>query len=152
MALFRYGRDLGPMNALLRLQEELSRAYESPFGRGLGLLGGGVRPPTNIFKSRTGEDVVIKLEVPGFGPSDITVESRGQTLTVSGKNASASAEATEGAYHRRERVAGEFSRSIQLPREVDPARTTAQCKNGVLTLNVPAREETMPRQISVQGG
>jgi len=150
MALFRYGRDLDSMNALLRLQDELSRAHESPFGHGLGLLGGGVRPPVNIFKSRTGEDIVIKLEVPGFGPSDITVENRGQTLTVSGKLGSMPS--AEGAYHRRERVAGEFSRSIQLPREVDPARATAQCKNGVLTLNVPAREETKPRQISVKGG
>jgi HSP20 family protein len=138
------------MSALLQLQEELSRAYESPFGQGLGLIGGGVRPPINIFKSRTGEDLVIKLEVPGFGPADITVENRGQTLTVSGKPADLPP--SEGAYHRRERSVSEFSRSIQLPRDVDPARATAQCKNGVLTLNVPAREETKPRQISVNGG
>lgn len=149
MALFNHGRDVGT-NPLFRLQEELKRAFESPFGHGLGLFGRGVRPAINIFKRTGSEDVVIVIEAPGFAPADIAVESRGQTLTVSGKPAGQAA--AEGAYHRRERVTGEFSRSIQLPRDVDPSRATATCKNGVLTLTVPAREETKPRQISVTGG
>lgn len=150
MAVFTVGRDTGPANPLFRLQEELRRAFESPFGHGLGLFGRGVRPAINIFKPTGSDDLVIRIEVPGFAPADISVESQGQTLVVTGKpGAQASA---EGAYHRRERVTGEFSRSIQLPRDVDPARTTAACKNGVLTLNVPAREEIKPRQIAVTGG
>lgn len=148
MALFRYGRDLDPANALFHLQQELERTLDSPFGHGLGLLGRGVHPAINIFKS--GEDVVLRIEVPGFAPGDLAVTSQGQTLTVSGK-AAQQPQAT-GSYHRRERASGEFSRSIQLPREVDPARATAQCKHGVLTLHVPAREEVKPRQISITGG
>jgi HSP20 family protein len=149
MALFRYGgRDLDPASALFRLQEELDRAFESPFGRGLGLLGRGVHPALNIFKS--GEDVVLRIEVPGFAPENLAVTSQGQTLTVSGKPAAQ--EVPKGGYHRRERAGGEFSRSVQLPREVDPSRATAQCKHGVLTITVPAREEVKPRQISIQGG
>ena len=150
MAVFTVGRDVGPTNPLFRLQEELRRAFESPFGHGLGLFGRGVRPAINIFKPTGNDDLVIRIEVPGFAPADISVESQGQTLVVSGKPGGQPP--AEGAYHRRERVTGEFSRSIQLPREVDPARTTAACKNGVLTLNVPAREEIKPRQIAVTGG
>jgi len=149
MALFTYGRDV-PANPLFRLQEDLKRAFESPFGHGLGLFGRGVRPAINIFKRAGTEDVVVVIEAPGFAPADISVESQGQTLVVSGKPAGQAA--AEGAYHRRERVTGEFSRSIQLPRDVDPARATATCKNGVLMLTVPAREEIKPRQISVTGG
>jgi HSP20 family protein len=100
----------------------------------------------NIF--RAGDDVVIRLEVPGFAPEALSIESLGQTLTVSGKPAGESH--AEGGYHRRERVASEFSPSIQLPREVDPARATAQYKHGVLTVRVPAREEAKARQITVQ--
>lgn len=148
MALFRYGRDLDPANALSRLQQDLERTFESPFGHGLGLLGRGVHPAINIFKS--GEDVVLRIEVPGFAPEDLGVTSQGQTLVVSGK-AGKQAQAS-GSYHRRERASGDFSRSIQLPREVDPARATAQCKHGVLTIRVPAREEVKPRQISITGG
>ncbi len=148
MALFRYGRDLDPSNALSRLQQDLERTFDSPFGHGLGLLGRGVHPAINIFKS--GEDVVLRIEVPGFAPGDLAITSQGQTLTVSGKPAEQTQ--ASGSYHRRERASGVFSRSIQLPREVDPARAAAQCKNGVLTLRVPAREEIKPRQISITGG
>jgi HSP20 family protein len=148
MALFRYGRDLDPANALSRLQQDLERTFESPFGHGLGLLGRGVHPALNIFKS--GEDVVVRIEVPGFAPEDLGVTSQGQTLIVSGKAAKPAQ--VSGSYHRRERASGDFSRSIQLPREVDPARATAQCKHGVLTIRVPAREEVKPRQISITGG
>jgi HSP20 family protein len=146
MALFRYGRDLDPVNALFRLQEELQRAFQSPNGLGLGLLGRGAHPPVNIFGA--GDDVVIRMEVPGFAPESLSVESLGQTLTVSGKPPAESQ--AKGGYHRRERAASEFARSIQLPREVDPARASAQYKHGVLTVRVPAREEAKARQISVQ--
>jgi len=148
MALFRYGRDLEPANALFRLQQDLERTFESPFGHGLGLVGRGVHPPINIFKS--GEDVVLRIEVPGFAPENLQISSQGQTLTITGKPGR-QPEAS-GSYHRRERASGDFSRSIQLPREVDPARAQAQCKHGVLTIRVPAREEVKPRQISITGG
>lgn len=146
MALFRYGRDMDPVNSLFRLQEELQRAFQSPNGLGLGLLGRGAHPPVNIF--RAADDVVIRMEVPGFAPESLSIESLGQTLTVSGKPANESE--AQGGYHRRERAASEFSRSIQLPREVDPARASAHYKHGVLTVRVPAREEVKARQISVQ--
>ena len=146
MALFRYGRDMDPVNSLFRLQEELQRVFESPNGLGLGLLGRGAHPPVNIF--RAGDDVVIRMEVPGFAPDALSIESLGQTLTVTGKP-TAETEA-QGGYHRRERGANEFSRSIQLPREVDAGKATAQYKHGVLTVRVPAREEAKARQISVQ--
>lgn len=148
MALFRYGADLEPANALFRLQSELERAFDSRFGHDLGLLGRGVHPACNMFKS--GEDVVLRIEVPGFAPENLAITSQGQTLSVAGKSP-AQPEAS-GSYHRRERRRGDFSRSIQLPREVDPARATAECKHGVLTIRVPAREEVKPRQISITGG
>jgi len=144
MALFTLSRD--PVNALLRLQQELEHAFENPRGLDLGISGRGVLPPVNVF--RKDDDVVIRLEVPGFAPEELTVENRGQTLQVSGKRA-VSEEPAEGAYHRRERMVGEFSRSIQLPRDVDPALAAASCKHGVLTVRVPARAEVKPRQIAV---
>jgi HSP20 family protein len=145
MALFTFSRELDPVNALFRLQEQLERVFQNPRGLELGLSGRGVHPPVNLF--RENGDVVIRLEVPGFAPEDLAVETRGQSLVVSGKRAEQPA--AEGAYHRRERFSGEFSRSIQLPRDVDPSQAVASCKHGVLTLRVPARAEVKPRQIAV---
>jgi len=52
-------------------------------------------------------------------------------------------------YHRRERPFGEFSRSIQLPNDLDMAQATAKYENGVLTLKIPKVEAARPRQITV---
>jgi len=103
------------------------------------------QPAVNVF--RANEDVVIRMELPGFAPENLSIESRGQTLTISGKRSEEPA--AEGSYHRRERFVGEFSRSLQLPRDVDPSLAAATCKHGVLTLRVPARAEAKPRQIAV---
>ncbi|MFI5314155.1 MAG: Hsp20/alpha crystallin family protein, partial [Myxococcota bacterium] len=86
-------------------------------------------------------------EVPGFAPENLSIESRGQTLSISGKLAEEPP--ADGEVLRRERFAGEFSRSLQLPRDADPSQTVASCKHGVLTLRVPARAEAKPRQIAV---
>jgi HSP20 family protein len=145
MALFTFRRELDPVNALFRLQNELERVFENPRGVDLGVSGRGVHPPVNLF--REGGDVLIRIEVPGFAPEDLSIESRGQTLSVSGKRSEEPA--AEGAYHRRERFAGEFSRSIQLPRDVDASQAVASAKHGVLTVRVPARAEVKPRQIAV---
>jgi HSP20 family protein len=52
--------------------------------------------------------------------------------------------------HRRERPIGEFSRSIQLPENLDLANASASVSAGVLTVRIPKAESAKPRQISVQ--
>ena len=54
-----------------------------------------------------------------------------------------------GSFHRRERDSGEFSRSLQLPSELDLSRAEASCKHGILTIRLPKKEEAKPRQITV---
>jgi len=127
VASFTFSRELDPLNALFRLHKEWEQ------------------PAVNVFRS--GDELVIRVEVPGFAPEDLSIESRGQTLSISGKRSEEPA--AQGAYHRRERFAGEFSRSLQLSRDVDPSLALASCKHGVLTLRVPARAEAKPRQIAV---
>jgi HSP20 family protein len=99
----------------------------------------------NVFGDKDG--YTIHLEVPGVVPDDLSIESQGRTLTITGKRTLASL--GEGSFHRHERDQGDFSRSLQLPADLDVARADAKCKNGVLTIRVPKREETKPRQITV---
>jgi len=144
MTLFRFGSD--PMNGLLRLQREMERAFDRPLGLDLGLSGRGVFPPVNVFSDAHG--YVVRLEVPGVDPAGLTIESHGRTLTVSGKREFGGA--TGGSFHRRERSQGEFSRSIQLPQDLDLQAADATCKHGVLTIRVPKHEDAKPRHISVK--
>jgi len=135
-----------PFDALLRLQEEIDRAFERPGRPTAGLTGGGAFPPVNVFRGREG--YVARFEVPGVTPENLSIETQGTTLTLSGKREPR--EAAEGSLHRRECWSGEFSRSVQLPEDADPTAATASCRNGILTVEIPQREEARPRRIQVR--
>ena len=145
MAFYRFGSGLDPVSGLLALQRELDRVFDKPFGIDLGPSGRGVFPPVNVFADRDG--YVVKLEVPGVAPEHVTIEAEGRTLTVSGKREDAPPQGSS--FHRRERGYGQFSRSLQLPADLDASRAEATYKHGILTVRVPKKEEAKPRQISI---
>lgn len=134
-----------PVQGILTLQRELERFLGKPYGFDLGPSAGGVFPSVNVFRSR--DAVVVKAEVPGVDPSSLQVSVEGRTLTIAGERVATPPKAS---HHRRERRFGKFSRSLQLPEDVDGTKSTADCRNGVLTLTIPKREEAQPRQIRVQ--
>jgi HSP20 family protein len=145
MALYRFGSGLDPVSGLLALQRELDRVFDKPFGIDLGPSGRGVFPPVNVFADRDG--YVVKLEVPGIAPEDVNIEAEGRTLTVSGKRTDGP---QEGSFHRRERGYGQFSRSLQLPADLDATRAEATYVHGILTVRIPKKDEAKPRQISIK--
>lgn len=144
MALLRFGSDF-PIPAL---QTELDRFLRNP-AISLGLSGQGAYPPINVFEGADG--TVIVAEVPGLDPDKIQIGSQGRTLTLGGERKRREADKATG-YHRRERLFGAFSRSIQLPEDLDLHQATAKYENGLLIVRVPKGEAAKPRQITVQAG
>ena len=146
MALTRFSSEFDPVDALLALQRELSSTFERSLGLDLGPSGRGVYPAINVFTDREG--YVLRMEVPGVAPDGLEIETQGRTLRVYGKRNIKPP--GEGSFHRRERAGGEFSRSLQLPADLDVARAQASCEHGMLTIRIPKSEEAKPRQISVK--
>ena len=146
MALFRFSPTLDPINALLNLQRELERVVDNPLGLDLGLSGRGVSPAVNVFSERDG--YVVRMEVPGMSAEQLNIESHGRTLTMSGKRESGAPQG--GSFHRRERSSGQFSRSLQLPADLDLSRAEASYKQGMLTVRIPKKEEAKPHQITIK--
>lgn len=146
MSLIRFSPELDPVNALLALQRELGRVFESPFGLDLGPSGRGVYPAVNVFTDREG--YVLRMEVPGILPENLSIRTEGRTLTISGKREIGTPE--KGSFHRRERGFGEFSRSVQLPADLDAGKAEASCKLGILTVRIPKKEDAKPRQITIR--
>jgi len=138
MAILSFSRRFDPMNALVRLQEE--------FVRDPGTSGWRAFPAVNVLDDE--DDLVVQLEVPGIAPENLSIEASGRTLTVSGKREPAVP--AQAGFRRQEGWSGEFSRSLQLPADVDPARAEATHKHGVLSIRIPKREEARPRQIEVK--
>ena len=106
-------------------------------------------PPYNI--ERLGEnDYRITIAVAGFGPSDIAIESKGNTLTVSGKKAEKADPSVEVLHQG---IAGRsFERRFQLADYVEVKG--ADMANGLLHISlVRVLPEAMkPRQIAINSG
>ena len=51
--------------------------------------------------------------------------------------------------HRRERISGEFDRTLSLPVQLDPDRIKAEYRDGILALFLPRTERDKPRMIKI---
>jgi HSP20 family protein len=72
-------------------------------------------------------------------------------LTITGeRSADVPAETDKVNVYAKERFAGAFKRVISVPEDVDPARVSAQYRDGVLRITANRREEAKPRRIEVQ--
>ena len=92
---------------------------------------------------------VIKAELPATKREDVHVELEGGVLTISGERKTEKEERTRK-YHRIERAYGTFSRSFQLPENIDPDKVAASYKEGVLTVSVAKAEKALRKQIEVK--
>ncbi|HHQ40988.1 MAG TPA: Hsp20/alpha crystallin family protein [Chromatiales bacterium] len=95
------------------------------------------------------KEVVVRAEVPGVRREDLEVSVADSSITIRGQT---SREETEekGEYVRRERVHGEFSRTVTLPAEVDPDRAQAKFRDGVLEVTIPKVERARRRVVQVE--
>lgn len=103
-------------------------------------------PLLNVWSSAEG--AVIDAELPGVDPKDVEVSVLGDELTLRGK-VNVQEPAKDETYYRRERPAGEFARTLQLPFRANAAGVKANYRNGVLRITVPRSEEEKPKKISV---
>ena len=78
---------MSELDGLLRLQNELDRVLEQPFGWfASSTFGRGAFPPVNIFRGEQG--YVVRVEVPGLPAEDLNVDTKGDTLCWSSSGTS----------------------------------------------------------------
>ncbi len=98
--------------------------------------------------SETEDRYVLKMDLPGLSKEGVAVKLQGNTLTVSGERRE-EREKDVGSVHRMERTYGRFYRAFTLPQASDPQKIEARMEDGVLTVEVPKREDLKPRKIEV---
>ena len=121
--------------------DRLNQMFENFYGNGRAWA-----PAVDIYETPDRE-YVIKADLPEMKREEIQLTFEHNVLTLSGERKN---EAVEG-LHRAERFHGHFSRSFTLPATVDSNKAQAVYQDGVLTITLPRREETKPRQIQVNG-
>jgi HSP20 family protein len=89
------------------------------------------RVPVEI-KDADGQ-ITVRAEVPGFAADEIKVSVEPQRLVISGKSEKTTEETKEQTLLSEFR-SNQFCRELRLPAEVEPNKTTAVLKDGVLEL------------------
>ena len=137
-----------PLRELGTLQSEMNRLFSSAFDAPTG-QGGTLRrwmPAMDLLE--TGDQFVLRADLPGMSEEDVNIELEDSTLTVSGERKAEHEQEGEG-YYRLERSFGSFQRSLTLPKGVDPESVTAGFDRGVLEVRIPKPEERKPRRIHI---
>ena len=105
--------------------------------------------PVNISETEGG----YKLEffAPGFEKEQFSISVENGMLTVEGKKEE-NEETKNNKTIRKEYKVLSFKRSFTLDENINPDGIGASYQNGILTLNLPKKEEVKPaaKQISVQ--
>jgi len=90
-------------------------------------------PKVDVYDE--GKDLVVKAEVPGVKPEDISVTLEEGALTIRGKR-EREEEVEKENYYRMERSFGSFLRSIPVPRGVKESDIQAESSDGVLEVRL----------------
>jgi HSP20 family protein len=132
-----------PFDALFNLQRSLEARTGGEWLQNQ-TASQGPYPPINVFAQ--GDDILAIIELPGVDKNDLQIQAKENTLRISGKK---TANYPQGSVHRRERVAGEFDRTISLPVQLNPDGIKAEYTDGVLALLLPRSEREKPRTIKI---
>lgn len=140
-----------PRNDLKNYREALRRMLEDGWVLPRDLMPSAMNAvviPVDVLDN--GPDLIIKANLPGVRPEDVSISILGKTLTIKATSDDAEDLNTRGAtYLRRERRTSSFVRTLNLPIPVEANRAEARYKNGVLTLTLPKAESVRPRTIQV---
>jgi HSP20 family protein len=107
--------------------------------------------PVHVNISETDTALHVQAEVPGFEPNDIEISLEPARLTISGKREVNQEKQEKGKVIYKELCSSEILRLIDLPAEVDPEKTKATLKNGVLELEMPKAQRALGKRVEVTG-
>lgn len=136
------GRLWSPWRDVARLQEEVNRLFSEarePFTPAF--------PAVNIWTNPEG--AVVSAELPGINPNELEISVMGNAVTINGRREPEDL-ARDATYHRRERLTGQFTRTLEVPFRVEPSKVSAEYKRGVLNILLPRAEEDRPKKIAIK--
>ena len=129
------------------LRREMDRLWEGFFGERAFEPIEKWSPALDLAETK--DNLVVKAELPGIDPKDISIDLSGDVLTVRGEKKQEKEEKEEN-YHLIERRYGSFTRSIRLPVKIDEEKIKASYKNGVLKIVLPKSEEVKKKEIKIK--
>jgi len=151
----------GPFSLMRRLTDDIDRLFEN-FGMGRSFFptdfwqGGGVGregsmgawAPRIEMGEKDGK-VCILADLPGVKKEDLNIHVDEDSVTIEGERRQ---ERTidERGYYQSERSYGSFYRQIPLPQGAQTDAATAEFKDGVLQIEIPAPQTSRGRKLEIK--
>jgi HSP20 family protein len=105
-----------------------------------------VMPTVDIFDE--GDNLVVKAELPGIKKEDIDISITDHTVKITGEK-KREEKVEKKDYYWEERSYGSFTRSFQVPAEVQTDKVKANFKDGVLEIRMPKTPEAKAKEKKV---
>ncbi|HDH05457.1 MAG TPA: Hsp20/alpha crystallin family protein [Nitrospirae bacterium] len=131
-------RFLDPWSEFERMSRLLSRVASNP---------GKEFPPVNVWVN--GDNAVITTEIPGVESDAIDISVSGNTVMLRGSRPAGDIKEGESC-HRHELRHGNFSKTIELPFNIDTDKVQAVYKKGILNISLQRIETEKPKKIEIK--
>jgi HSP20 family protein len=137
------------------LRRDIERAFgnggvaNEPFSRAAFLPGRGARryPMINLYEDR--DHVYVEALAPGVDVESLSLAVIRNVLSISGEKRRTPDNIPPEAFHRNERAAGKFVRTVDLPVEVDADQVKAEYQHGLLMVTLAKAAAAKSKQITV---
>ncbi|MCD4655605.1 Hsp20/alpha crystallin family protein, partial [bacterium] len=107
-------------------------------------------PLINVFDDQ--DNVYVECLAPGLDPKELQVTVENNLLTLRGTKNNKPNELSPESYHRSERAAGKFARTVEINTEIDSDKVKAEYKHGLLLVSLGKAEKSKPRRIQIFTG
>ncbi|CCC39862.1 Hsp20/alpha crystallin family protein [Haloquadratum walsbyi] len=142
-----------PFRELERLFEQMHKNVEEAATQLTAESSTGITPTGTIRVDLEDRETafVVTAELPGFNREDIDVQLTNQILQIRANQESEMGSNSDSGYIRQERYHASVSRSIRLPKSVDPNEVTAKYNNGILSIEMAKKDpNTNETQIEIE--
>lgn len=147
----RWGYSRRPFSDWGRWEEEMGKRFKEFLERGrrwwptgFGSISG---PPVDVYEE--GDEMVVRVELPGMDKTDVEVNLSGSTFTIKGEKKRPHQEETEKDYYRSEISYGAFTRIIELPHEAQADKARASFDKGLLEVRLPRSESVKEKSTKI---
>ncbi len=105
-----------------------------------------ITPAVNI--KETAQNFAIEMLAPGMSKSDFKIEVNGNELVISAEKRTENESQEVGNYHKKEFSFESLRRTFTIPENiVDIDKINAQYHEGILLLEIPKKEEALPKPV-----
>ena len=133
-----------------RMRREMDELFGDVLDRGMSpRRRGGFSPAVDVYYSSDPPRAVVRADLAGIDPNEVSLEIRGRELVLSGHRDPEAGE--DRVYQQLEIEHGPFRRVVPLGADVDADAADARYEDGILTVELPLARPAGARSVPIRG-